>query len=233
MSSSHFCAANSAVQITSEKNTSHSDDFASWRWTNWLRCSSADVGNSSSFADRPFALNCALNFLTAAVWLPDVSLPRQNVTLPVASLDAATVGAFATPFVTPLACVEAAVPPPPPPPPLSLLPQATTNIADATISATANLVRNTIECTLLLGPSGPVCTSRAFSRRVDPTLLIRCLSTHVRGQRIRRSRAGGTPTAGARGSRAARPRCRGNGCGPPRGRKRCSRGRARRARTAR
>src|SRR5882724_11395436 len=117
MSNSHFCAANSAVQITSEKKTSHSGDFACSRWTNWLRCSSADVGNSSSLADRPCALNFVLKSLTAAVWLPDVSLPRQNVTLPVASLDAATVGALATPFVTPLAVVDAA-----PPPPLVLLP---------------------------------------------------------------------------------------------------------------
>src|SRR3954452_9223915 len=91
MSSSHFCAANSAVQITSEKKTSHSEDFACWRWTNWLRCSSADVGNSSSFAERPWALYLALKSLTAAVWLPDVSLPRQNVTLPLAFCDAATV----------------------------------------------------------------------------------------------------------------------------------------------
>src|SRR6266540_355246 len=151
MSSSHFCAANSAVQITSEKNTSHSGDLASWRWTNWLRCSSADVGNSSSFADRPCALKFALNFLTAAVWFPDVSLPRQNVTLPVASLDAASVGAFATPFVTPDACVAAPPPPPVLPPPLSLPPQATTNIASATTNAIANLLRETIECTLL-GP---------------------------------------------------------------------------------
>src|SRR5919198_863096 len=144
MSSSHFWAANSAVQMTSEKNTSHSGDLASSRWTNWLRCSSADVGNSSSFADRPCALNLALNFLTAAVWLPDVSLPRQNVTLPVASLDAATVGALATPFVPPVSCVAAPPPPPPPPPPpLSLPPQATTSIASAATNAAANLLRET------------------------------------------------------------------------------------------
>src|SRR5919198_5018737 len=84
MSSSHFCAANSAVQITSEKKMSHSLDFASWRWTNWLRCSSADVGNSSSFADRPWALNLALNCLTDWICAPDVSLPVQYVTEPVA-----------------------------------------------------------------------------------------------------------------------------------------------------
>src|SRR4029077_10412876 len=88
MSSSHFCAANSAVQITSEKNTSHSGDFDSPRRAQLLRCSSAEVGNSRSFAERPWALNLVLKSLTAAVWLPDVSLPRQNVTLPVASLDA-------------------------------------------------------------------------------------------------------------------------------------------------
>src|SRR6266540_7391116 len=156
MSSSHFCAANSAVQITSEKNTSHSADLASWRWTNWLRCSSAEVGNSSSLAVRPEALFFALKSLTAAVWLPDVSLPRQNVTLPVASLDAATVGAFATPFVTPVAAAVLVVPPPPPPLLLlSSLPHATTNIASATTNAAANLFRATIERTLLLKPFVP------------------------------------------------------------------------------
>src|SRR5919197_725455 len=108
MSSSHFCAANSAVQITSEKNTSHSDDFASWRWTNWLRCSSADVGNSSSYADRPCALNFALNALTAAVWLPAVSLPKQNVTLPTPLRAPGPRGASAPPPPAPPAVATAA-----------------------------------------------------------------------------------------------------------------------------
>jgi hypothetical protein len=56
-------------------------------------------------------------------------------------------------LVTPVAVVEA-VPPPPPPPllplSLSLLPHATTNIASATTNAAANLLRATIERTLLL-----------------------------------------------------------------------------------
>src|SRR3954466_2215893 len=61
---SHFCEANSAVQITSEENTSQSPDFACWRWMNWLRCSSAEAGNSLSLAVRPwleyFLLNWAI-----------------------------------------------------------------------------------------------------------------------------------------------------------------------------
>ena len=166
MSSSHFWLANSAVQITSEQKTSHSPDLASWRWMNWLRCSSADAGNSSSLAFRPSALNFALNSLTAAVWSPDVSLPRQKVTLPLAACDASSVGAFATPLVTPVAsCV--AEPPPPPPPLLSLssLPHATTNSASETTNAAANLLRAPIERTLLLNLlylAGPLPTS-------DPT----------------------------------------------------------------
>src|ERR1041384_1689439 len=58
---SHFCDANSAVQITSDEKTSQSPDFACWRWMNWLRCSSADAGNSVSLAFRSgpyFLLNC-------------------------------------------------------------------------------------------------------------------------------------------------------------------------------
>src|SRR3954465_12239102 len=47
---SHFWEANSAVQITSEENTSQSPDLACWRWMNWVRCSSAEAGNSTSFA---------------------------------------------------------------------------------------------------------------------------------------------------------------------------------------
>src|SRR5437879_3532291 len=141
MSSSHFCSANSAVQTTSDRNTSHSPDFDCSRWTNWLRCSSADVGNSSILADRPCALNFALKALTAAVLLPDVSLPRQYVTVPVASCEAASVGAFFTPSVAPVAWVEA----PPPLPVLALslllLPQAATNSARATTRAVANVLR--------------------------------------------------------------------------------------------
>src|SRR5258708_38620308 len=98
MCSSHLGCANSAVQLTSERKTSHSGDFACSRWMNWLRCSSADSGNSSSLAFSPEAANFALNWLTAAVLLPDVSLPRQYVTLPVAPSDAASVGALVAPL---------------------------------------------------------------------------------------------------------------------------------------
>src|SRR3954470_5526685 len=79
---SHFCDANSAVQITSDEKTSHSPDFASWRWTNCWRCSSAEVENSRSFALTP--LFCLLNALIPAVTSPPVSLPMQTVTLPFA-----------------------------------------------------------------------------------------------------------------------------------------------------
>src|SRR3954451_11712926 len=60
---SHFCEANSAVQITSEETTSQSPDFACWRWMNWLRCSSAEAGNSTSLAFRSgpyFLLNSSI-----------------------------------------------------------------------------------------------------------------------------------------------------------------------------
>src|SRR5919202_4959891 len=64
MSYSHFCEANSAVEITSEEKTSQSPDLACWRWMNWLRCSSAEAGNSNSLALRPcdayFLLNWAI-----------------------------------------------------------------------------------------------------------------------------------------------------------------------------
>src|SRR3954466_7243900 len=49
---SHFWEANSAVQTTSDEKTSQSPDFACWRWMNWLRCSSAEAGNSTSLAFR-------------------------------------------------------------------------------------------------------------------------------------------------------------------------------------
>ena len=68
---------------------SHSPDLASWRWTNWLRCSSADSGNSSSLADRPCDSNSLLNSFTDSFCAPEVSLPVQYVTSPFAlSIDA-------------------------------------------------------------------------------------------------------------------------------------------------
>src|SRR3954452_10188648 len=97
MSSSHFWAANSAPQITSEKKMSHSPDFARWRWTNWLRCSSADSGNSLIVALRPCPAYFALKSLTDLICAPDVSLPVQYVTLPVAPFASASVGAFFAP----------------------------------------------------------------------------------------------------------------------------------------
>src|SRR3954452_9889152 len=145
MSSSHFCEANCAVQTTSEEKMSHSLDLASWRWMNWLRCSSADSGNSRSFIRSPCDANWALNLFIAACWLPDVSLPRQNVTLPFAPLASASVGAFCTPLVAPvLFCPLAA----PLPLPLELLlsspPQAATTRAADAISAAARPLRTTM-----------------------------------------------------------------------------------------
>src|SRR5215203_3510449 len=126
MSSSHFWEANSAVQTTSDSNPSQSADLARWRWMNWLRCSSADSGNSRSFAVRPgLAL---LNSLTPSTRSPDVSLPVQYVTLPFALSIDATSTDFA-PFVWPV--LSAPPLPPPLPPPLSSLPHAATAIAMA------------------------------------------------------------------------------------------------------
>src|SRR3954469_7106864 len=61
---SHFWEANSAVQITSDEKTSQSPDFACWRWMNWLRCSSAEAGNSVSLALRPWLAYFLLNWST-------------------------------------------------------------------------------------------------------------------------------------------------------------------------
>ena len=122
MSSSHFCDANSAVQITSDENTSHSPDFASWRWTNCVRCSSAEVENSSRLTVTP--LPSALKFFTASVMSPAVSLPWQTVTSPEAlSIDAGSTAL--TPSVLP---VSVSVPPPPL---SSSSPQAATKTAQA------------------------------------------------------------------------------------------------------
>src|SRR3954451_22987059 len=126
---SHFCEANSAVQITSEENTSQSPDLACWRWMNWLRCSSADSGNSSSFAVRPgLAL---LNSLTPSMRSPEVSLPVQYVTLPLAlSID------FGSIVLAPVILLP---PEDPPPPPLLLLePHAATTTAMTAARHTAS-----------------------------------------------------------------------------------------------
>jgi hypothetical protein len=56
---------------------SHSPDLACWRWMNWLRCSSADSGNSSSFTDSPCDENFLLKSATDAFCAPEVSLPVQ------------------------------------------------------------------------------------------------------------------------------------------------------------
>src|SRR5215212_2983346 len=82
MSYSHFCEANSAVQMTSDEKMSHSPDLACWRWMNWVRCASADAGNSRSFTVTPVFL--ALKALIQACVTPVVSLPLQYVTLPLA-----------------------------------------------------------------------------------------------------------------------------------------------------
>jgi hypothetical protein len=80
----------------------------------------------------------ALKSLIAWVLSPDVSLPRQNVTSPVApSIDAGSM--TLAPSVTPVSSV-AASPPPPPPPPSSSSPQAPTKAAQA--STAHSMYRN-------------------------------------------------------------------------------------------
>src|SRR3954469_9623619 len=107
MSYSHFWEANSDVHTTSDSKTSQSADLARSRWVNWLRCSSADSGNSRSLAVRPgFSL---LKFLTPSIRSPEVSLPVQYVTLPLAlSID------FGSIVLAPLIFVPPEAPPPPP-----------------------------------------------------------------------------------------------------------------------
>src|SRR5215212_836035 len=79
-SSSQFCAAYSAVQITSIPSTSHSDDLACRRWICSRRCSPASSGSSSSLT---FAFGLALLKLSTTVpKAPLVSLPMHHVTLP-------------------------------------------------------------------------------------------------------------------------------------------------------
>src|SRR5829696_9232861 len=129
MSVSHFCDANSAVQTTSDSNTSQSADLARWRWMNWLRCSSADSGNSRSFAVRPGL--AFVNSLTPSLRSPEVSLPVQYVTLPLAlSIDAGSI--FFAPSVWP---VDVS-------PPLLPLSLSSPHAATTTAMATARHITN-------------------------------------------------------------------------------------------
>src|SRR3954468_18062506 len=131
--------ANSAVQITSIPITSHSGDFASSRWTSWLRCSSADSDSSNRVA---LTAVCDLLYASIVLWnAPLTSLGRQRVTLPLApfaaagastSLDEAVGVDFAPP--------ELDDPPPPlssPPPPQ---PASTAMQLTPTIQALALIV---------------------------------------------------------------------------------------------
>src|SRR3954449_2255525 len=122
---------------------SHSPDLASWRWMNWLRCSSADSGNSKSRAFSPVDALSLLNSVTDAFCPPDVSLPVQYVTVPVAPFESATVGALATPEVAPVLFWPALVPVPLPPELvlLSSPPQAATKRAADAMSAAAKPFR--------------------------------------------------------------------------------------------
>src|SRR5215204_5605667 len=91
---------------------SHSPDVASGRCTNWVRCSSADSGNSSSLAERPLLSFCSLKSFTDSFCAPDVSLPVQYVTSPFApSMDAGSM-TFA-PSVEPVSWLLPLLPPPP------------------------------------------------------------------------------------------------------------------------
>src|SRR3954469_10011717 len=138
MSISHFWLANSAVHTTSDSKPSHSPDFARWRWMNWLRCSSADSGNSSSLALRPSDLNFLLNSATPSLRSPDVSLPVQYVMVPLAPFMASAPIDFA-PLVAPVDSEP--LPPPPPESP----PHAATSRAQAKATSTAMVERVLID----------------------------------------------------------------------------------------
>src|ERR671911_778438 len=207
MSMSHFWDANSAVQITSDEKTSHSPDFASWRWTNCARCSSAEVENSSSLTVTP--VFSSLNCLASAVLSPDVSLPRQNVTSPLApSIDFGSM--VLAPSVWPVSSVLA----PPPPVSSSSSPQPATT---PPISATQpNSVASFLYLTTanpppesVVTPRGPALTPH-FAHPNQP-------SSWSRGRPLA-GPAGCSPPARPRAgaARAARParRCRG-AAGPP------------------
>src|SRR3954447_26793488 len=121
MSSSHFCDANSAVQTTSSSKASQSPDFAFWRCTNWSCCCCASSGNSVSLTWRSGL--AALNSLMVSLRSPEVSLPEQYVTLPLAFfIDAGSTALM--PDVAPFSLVLD------PPPPESL-PQATIRTVQA------------------------------------------------------------------------------------------------------
>src|SRR5215216_1225808 len=129
---------------------SHSPDLASWRWMNWLRCSSADSGNSSSLVDSPWDLNSLLNSSTDFFCAPEVSLPVQYVTSPFAlSIDAGSM--TLAPFVVPVSCVPAL--PPPVSPSSSPQPATRPPMSAAHPSHTATCrFHLTVEPLLLVGP---------------------------------------------------------------------------------
>src|SRR3954452_425409 len=108
--------AHSAVPITSMPITSHSGDFASSRWTSWLRCSSADSESSNSVA---LTALCDLLYASIVLWkAPLTSFGRHNVTLPLAPFAAAGVNTLPDEAVE----VGFAVPELDDPPPLPLSP---------------------------------------------------------------------------------------------------------------
>src|SRR5215217_1343998 len=134
------CEANSAVQITSERKTSQSPAFASWRWTNWLRCSSAEAGNSTIFTESPCDLCFALNCFDQDFVSPVVSLPVQYTTCPLADFIEST-SIF-------LASLIAEPPPPPPPPPALSEPSSPPQPATASTAAAPNAARTRLLITL-------------------------------------------------------------------------------------
>src|SRR3954463_14491327 len=153
MSYSHFCEANSAVQITSEEKMSQSPDFACWRWMNCWRWASAEAGNSSSLTVMPVFL--ALYAFTHAWALPAVSLPWQYVTVPLAPLARFGSRTFAPEVVSP-PLPPAAAPPPPPLlllPPLSLPPQAATTREHSATAIAAPKPKRPLMRPLLQGPT--------------------------------------------------------------------------------
>src|SRR5215217_6441517 len=139
MSYSQPCEANSAVQMTSERKTSQSPALASWRWTNWVRCSSAEAGNSMIFTDRPCDEYLSLNCLPQALVSPVVSLPWQYLISPFApSIDDTSIClAFSIAFPPPESLLDD--------PPPSSPPQPTRTASRNAAAAAATVLRRLIE----------------------------------------------------------------------------------------
>src|SRR5215218_5397926 len=139
--------------MTSDEKMSHSPDLACWRWMNWVRCASADAGNSRSFTVTPVFL--ALKALIQACVTPVVSLPTQYVTLPLAPF--MELGSIA---LAPAVLLPPSSPPPPPPPPSSP-PHAARTRAQTNAANTAPKPKRPLMRPLLQGPTA-LCAVTGF-----------------------------------------------------------------------